>query len=193
MERLCVFCGSSPGRNPAFMAAARELGETLAQRRIQLVYGGGQSGVMGGLADAVLAAGGEAIGVLPRALFRRDVAHLGLTVLHEVSSLHERKSLMSTLADGFLALPGGLGTMDEWFEAWTWAQLGIHRKPLGLLNVAGCFDPLLRLVDGMVEEGFVEPHHRDLMIVGQDPAELVTRMDHWAAPSARPQEGAPVP
>jgi uncharacterized protein (TIGR00730 family) len=165
LRRVGVFCGSSPGRRPAFAAAASELGARLAADRIGLVYGGGSIGLMGTLADAALAAGGEVVGVIPEALAGKEVAHTGLTRLHVVKSMHERKALMADMADAFVALPGGFGTLDELFEAITWGQLGIHRKPIGLLNVEGYFAPLLAVVDRAVGDGFIRPPYRGLVVV----------------------------
>jgi hypothetical protein len=162
LYRLCVFCGSSSGSSPAYRHAAQWLGRTLAEQRIELVYGGGNIGLMGVLADAVIAHGGHVIGVIPGALLAKEVGHRGLQDLRIVETMHERKALMADLADGFLALPGGYGTFDELFEILTWAQLGIHAKPVGLLNVAGFFDPLLALVDHAIAEGFVGREHRAL-------------------------------
>ncbi len=168
MKRICLFCGSSPGVRPAYLDFARDFGTDLASRGLDLVYGGGRIGLMGAVADAVLAAGGKVIGVIPRSLADREVAHAGLTELHLVDTMHERKALMADLADGFAALPGGLGTLDEWFEIWTWAQLGYHQKPIGLLNFEGFFDPLLTFLDRLVAEGFVRPEHRALAVVAPD-------------------------
>jgi len=165
VRRICVFCGSSPGRRPAFAAAASELGARLAADGIGLVYGGGSVGLMGTVADAALAAGGEVVGVIPEALAGKEVAHTGLTRLHVVKSMHERKALMAEMADAFLALPGGFGTLDELFEAITWGQLGIHRKPIGLLDVEGYFAPLLAFVDRAVGDGFIRPPYRELFVV----------------------------
>jgi uncharacterized protein (TIGR00730 family) len=162
MMRLCVFCGSSQGTNPVYAGAARRLGGQMAARGLGLVYGGGHIGLMGVLADAVLASGGEAIDVIPRALVERELAHDRLTALHVVDTMHQRKALMADLADGFAALPGGFGTGDELFEILTWAQLGLHGKPIGLPNVAGFFDPLLAWLDRGVVEGFLRPEHRTL-------------------------------
>jgi len=164
-ERVCVFCGSSPGRRPAFAAAASELGRRLAEHGVGLVYGGGSVGLMGRVADAALAAGGEVVGVIPEALAGKEVAHPGLTRLHVVKSMHERKALMAEMADAFVALPGGFGTLDELFEAITWGQLGLHRKPIGLLDVEGYFAPLVSFVDRAVEDGFVRPPYRALFVV----------------------------
>jgi uncharacterized protein (TIGR00730 family) len=184
MRRICVFCGSTTGGSPLYVEAARRLGTALARRGITLVYGGASVGVMGAVANGVLAAGGQAIGVMPRALFPREVAHAGLTELREVGSMHERKSLMADLADAFIALPGGIGTMDEWFEAWTWAQLGIHAKPLGLLNAGGYFDFLLAFLDRMVEERFLQRRHRALALVDREAEPLLDRLASAAAAPA---------
>lgn len=163
MSRLCVFCGSNAGAVPAFADAAARLGSALASREIALVYGGGNVGLMGILADSVIEHGGEAIGVIPEFLERAEVAHAGLTELHVVGSMHERKALMATLADGFIALPGGFGTVDELAEALTWTQLGLQAKPVVLLDVDGFWDPLVRFFDAAVEHGFVRPAHRMLL------------------------------
>ena len=173
MKSLCVYCGSSSGSVPAYTAAARELGQLLAAQQIELIYGGGRVGLMGVLADAVLDAGGRVQGVIPQSLADREVAHLGLTRLHVVDSMHQRKALMAELADGFLALPGGLGTFEELFEIWTWAQLGMHAKPIGLLNVAGYFDRLLQFLDHAVEQQLLKPVHREMLIVSSDPNEML--------------------
>lgn len=163
-KRLCVFCGSRPGSEAAYIDAARNLGEALAAREIGLVFGGASIGVMGELADAALAGGGEVIGVIPTSLLDREVAHESLTDLRIVGSMHERKALMADLSSGFVTLPGGIGTLEELFEVWTWAHLGIHDKPMGLLNVAGFFDPLLAFVDRLVEDGFLAAKSRRLII-----------------------------
>jgi uncharacterized protein (TIGR00730 family) len=176
MKRVCLFCGSSVGERPVYAEAARELGRTIAERGIGLVYGGGNVGLMGIAADAALAAGGEVIGVIPKALRDREIAHPGLTKLHVVGSMHERKALMSDLADGFIAMPGGFGTLDELMEVLTWAQLGIHRKPCGLLNVDNFFAPLLTMLDRAVADRFLRPQHRALVLVAAKPAELLDRM-----------------
>jgi uncharacterized protein (TIGR00730 family) len=192
MARLCVFCGSSPGRDPAYGAAAAQVGRILAGRGIGLVYGGGRVGLMGVLADAALAAGGEVIGVIPQALLDREVGHLGLTELRVVGSMHARKALMSELADGFIALPGGIGTLEELFEVWTWAQLGLHRKPCGLLDVDGFFTPLVDFLDRQVEAGFIHPTYRAMLAVASTVEELLARFaayeppaDKWEAPLRR--------
>lgn len=188
MRRVCVFCGSSAGRRPAYAGAARALGVELVRRGAGLVYGGASVGLMGVLADAVLERGGEAIGVIPRALVERELAHPGLTALHVVETMHERKALMSELADGFIALPGGMGTLDELAEAITWGQLGIHAKPCGLLDVRGYFGPLLAFADHAVAEGFLRPEHRAAVSVATDPGELLELMGRtrWPERPARP-------
>lgn len=182
MKRICVFCGSNPGASPDYAEAAARMGSLLAERGVTLVYGGGRVGLMGVLADAALAAGGRAIGVIPRALEEREVAHTGLTELRVVSSMHERKALMSELADGFIALPGGIGTMEEWFEVWTWGQLGIHPKPLGMLNVSGYYDHLLAFFDRMVEDRFLSGHHRSMAVVEENPEILLDRLASYVPP-----------
>ena len=183
---VCVFCGSSPGANPAYRKAAAELGSLLASQGRRLVYGGGNVGLMGVVADAALQAGGTVVGVIPQHLLDLEVGHHGLTELRVVHSMHERKQLMSTLADAFLLLPGGLGSLEEFFEVWTWGQLGLHRKPYGILNVAGYFDALLAFLDHAVGERFVYPEHRHLVVVASEAAELLTRLDR-AQPPALPK------
>ena len=182
MNSICVFCGSSPGNNPAYAEAASRLGRILAERGTTLVYGGGHVGLMGVVADAALEAGGEVIGVMPRSLVDREIGHKGLTKLHVVGSMHERKALMSELSDGFVALPGGNGTLEEFFEVLTWAQLGEHGKPCGLLNVAGYYDPLLRVFDQMVEKDFLRGAHRKLVLVADDPSSLLHRFEGYEPP-----------
>ncbi len=177
MRRLCVFCGSSAGGRPEYREAARRLGEGLARRGIGLVFGAGHVGLMGVVADAVLRGGGEAVGVIPQALVDRELAHRGLSELHVVQTMHQRKALMADLADGFAALPGGYGTADEFFEVLTWAQLGLHARPTGLLNVAGFFDPLLAWVHRCVAEGFLRPEHRDILHVARDPEGLLDLLE----------------
>ncbi len=174
---VCVFCGSSPGARPAYRDAAEALGRALAAQGRTLVYGGGNVGLMGAGADAALAAGGRVISVIPRHLVEREVGHNGVTELRVVDSMHERKQLMADLADAFVLLPGGLGSLEEFFEVWTWGQLGLHRKPYGLLNVAGYFDPLLAFLDHAVAERFVRSEHRDLVLVDDDPERLLARLD----------------
>jgi len=182
MNRLCVFCGSSPGRHPAYLAAAAKLGTVLAKRRIGLVYGGASIGLMGAVADAARAAGGEVIGVIPRALVEFEVAHTGLADLRIVTSMHERKALMAELSEGFIALPGGIGTLEELFEVWTWGQLGSHRKPCALLNVAGFYDRLLGFLDFVVDEAFLRPVHRDMLLVAETPDSLLEKLEAYRAP-----------
>ena len=183
MKRVCVFCGSRNGTRDQYVAAARRMGEALARRGIGLVYGGGGIGLMGVLADAAVSAGGDVIGVIPKALMAREVAHRGLPDLRVVASMHERKAVMAELADAFVALPGGFGTLEEFCEALTWAQLGIHRKPCGLLNVEGFFDPLLSLFDHAVRERFVSPDHRSLVVVEEDPERLLDALSRWEPPA----------
>jgi uncharacterized protein (TIGR00730 family) len=180
--RLCVFCGSSNGRNPAFAEAARALGANLASRDIEVVYGGGNVGLMGVVADATLASGGRVIGVIPHALVSRELAHEGLTELHVVDSMHERKALMARLADGFIALPGGFGTLEEFCEAVTWTQLGVHAKPCGLLNVAGFYDGLLAFLEHALAQEFLRPTHRQIVVGDADPVALVDRVLAWQPP-----------
>jgi len=163
LKSLCIFCGSSPGRDPVYLGAARAVGESLARAGIRVVYGGASVGLMGAVADAALGAGGEVIGVIPESLFDKEVAHHGLTKLYRVASMHERKTLMYDLSDGFIALPGGLGTMEEIFEVLTWAQLGLHQKPCGFLNINAYFDPLIAFIDGMVTHRFMKEKHRWLV------------------------------
>ncbi|CAA9497491.1 MAG: Lysine decarboxylase family [uncultured Rubrobacteraceae bacterium] len=182
MDSVCVFCGSHPGNDPAYAFAARDLGRTLAERDTTLVYGGGHVGLMGIVADSALGAGGEVIGVMPRALVDREIGHTGLTKLHVVGSMHERKALMSELSDGFVALPGGNGTLEEFFEVLTWAQLGEHAKPCGLLNVAGYYDPLLKVFDQMVYRDFLRREHRELVLVEESPSALLERFRAYEPP-----------
>jgi uncharacterized protein (TIGR00730 family) len=183
VTRVCVFCGSSAGARPEYAEAARALAAELARRRLGLVYGGGSVGIMGILADAALAAGVEVIGVIPRPLASRELAHTGLTELRVVESMHERKATMAALADGFIALPGGLGTLEETLEILTWAQLGIHAKPVAGLNTAGYWDSLIRLFGHAVAEGFVRPEYAALMLFADTPDELLDRMSAWQPPA----------
>ncbi len=176
LRSVCVFCGASPGADPAFMQAARALGAALAATERTLVYGGAKVGLMGAIADAVLAAGGKVIGVIPQALVDKEVAHGGLTELLVVSSMHERKQTMADRADAFIALPGGLGTLEELFEVWTWAQLGLHQKPLALFGPPPFFAPLLAYLDSLVAQKFVRPEHRALIAVDDDPHALLERL-----------------
>jgi hypothetical protein len=177
LRRVCVFCGSNTGSDAAFAAAARALGEALVRDGRHLVYGGGRVGLMGVLADAVLAGGGTVTGVIPESLAAREVAHRGLTQLRIVTSMHTRKALMSELADAFVALPGGFGTLDELFEIVTWAQLGMHTKPIGLLDVNGYYGSLLAFADRCLADGFVRPEHRDLLLVDSSAERLLARLD----------------
>lgn len=181
MRRVCVFCGSNTGRRPVFEEATRELGSELARQEIDLVYGGGCVGLMGVLADEMLSAGRGVIGVIPRALAEREVAHLDLTELRVVRTMHERKSIMAELSDAFIALPGGFGTFEELFEIITWAQLGIHQKPIGVLNVDGYFDALVATISTAVDEGFVRREYRDLIVVAESVDELMDRLKQYKA------------
>ncbi len=180
--RYCVFCGSAPGNNPEFLDAALATGSALAARGIGIVYGGGNVGLMGAVADSALAAGGEVIGVIPGGLVRREVAHRGLTRLDVVDTMHQRKTRMHELSDGFLVLPGGFGTLDELFETLTWAQLGIHQKPTGLLSVAGYFEKLIGFLDGAVAGGLLKPEHRRLLLSHGELGPLLDAMAGWQPP-----------
>jgi uncharacterized protein (TIGR00730 family) len=182
IRSVCVFCGSNSGTDPRFALAANEFGALLAKEGITLVFGGGHVGLMGVVADSVLANGGKAIGVIPRALWDREVGHRNLTELHVVETMHERKAMMASLADAFVALPGGLGTLEEIFEVWTWAQLGIHGKPVGFLDAAGFYAPLMAYLDRGVEAGFVRPQHRAMAIVDRDSAALLRRLAAYEPP-----------
>jgi uncharacterized protein (TIGR00730 family) len=180
MRSVCVFCGSSLGSREAYAEAARTLGEELVNRGLRLVYGGAHVGLMGVLADTVLSLGGEAIGVIPRGLQTRELAHTGLSELHVTETMHERKALMGDLADGFMALPGGLGTLEEFAEVLTWSQLGLQRKPCGLLDVEGFFTSLLACFDHMLDEGFVQADQRELVLADTDPARLLDTLAAWS-------------
>ena len=182
MKRICVFCGSSPGARPSYRAAAERLGAAIAKRGLGLVYGGAHVGLMGAIADAALAQGGEVIGVLPRALEAREVAHRGLTELQVVDSMHERKARMAELSDCFIALPGGIGTLEETFEAWTWTQLGLHAKPCALLDVDGYYAPLQAFLDSAVAVRFVRAEHRAMLLVDEDPERLLDALASWRVP-----------
>jgi hypothetical protein len=179
LTSVAVYCGSNPGIDPAYAQAAASLGRTFAARGIRLVYGGGQVGLMGVVADAVTSGGGEGYGVITEALEARELAHRGLTSLRVVRTMHERKQAMADAADAFIMLPGGYGTFDEFFEVVTWTQLGIHAKPCGVLDVAGFFDPLRALLDGAVTAGFIRPQHRDMVLIDDDPARLLDRLAAW--------------
>lgn len=180
MKRLCVFCGSNAGARPEYAEAARDTAATLAARNIGLVYGGGRVGLMGILADEMLRLGGEVIGVIPRMLSEREVGHLGLAELHVVETMHERKAKMTELADGFLALPGGIGTLDEFFEAWSWNALGYHKKPFCLLNVKGYWDGLIEFIDHATASGFMSARRRQQLLVATSPQEALELLDEAA-------------
>jgi hypothetical protein len=182
MKALCVYCGSNVGVRETYVAAAAELARALVERNVGLVYGGASKGLMGKLADSVLAAGGEVHGVIPEALMGKEIAHPGLTELHVVNSMHERKALMAELSDGFIAMPGGFGTLEEIIEIVTWAQLQFHSKPCGLLNVAGYFTHLLAYLDHAQAEGFLKPQHRSMLMVEEEPAALIARFERYRAP-----------
>lgn len=183
MKRLCVYCGSSSGASEQYAAAAIELGSLLAAANIGLVYGGAARGLMGTIADTVLSAGGRVTGVIPTALRDKEIAHQGLTELHVVDSMHERKSLMAVLSDGFVAMPGGFGTLEELIEVLTWGQLNFHSKPCGVLNVNGYFDHLLAFLDNARDSGFLKPVHRDMLLVAGTPAELLNQLARYTPPS----------
>lgn len=187
MKRLCVFCGSDTGNQDAYAQAARRFGQLIVQQGMELVFGGGHIGLMGVIADAVLQAGGTAIGVIPQSLLDKELAHTGLSELRVVKTMHERKALMADLSDGYVALPGGFGTCDELFEILTWAQLHLHVKPVGLLNVSGYFDHLLAWLDQTVALGFVRPIHRQLLLASNDPEELLQKLTSYQAPSEEPK------
>ncbi|WP_434750286.1 TIGR00730 family Rossman fold protein [Paenibacillus amylolyticus] len=176
MKRICVFAGSNPGNHPDYIEHAARLGKQIANSGYALVYGGSRMGLMGAVADAALAEGGEVIGVMPTGLFRGEVVHAGLTQMIEVGTMHERKATMAQLSDGFIALPGGMGTFEELFEVLCWAQIGIHRKPVGLLNVNGYYEPLMKMVEHSVHEGFSNTSHLSLWSLESDPAELLAQM-----------------
>lgn len=179
MKRVCVFCGSNQGANPAYGFAAEQLGKLLAQQNIGLVHGGGKVGLMGTVANAALAAGGEVIGVIPQALANREIAHTGLSKLHIVASMHERKALMSDYADAFIALPGGMGTLEEFAEVLTWGQLGLHQKPCGLLNIEGYYNSLITFFDQAVQAQFVRPEHRSAVIEAQTCEDLLEKLNQY--------------
>lgn len=182
LDSLCLFCGSSPGANPAYKSAAAHFGLTLAEQKIRLVYGGGSVGLMGIAADACMEAGGEVVGVIPQLLMEKEVGHKDLTEMHVVANMHERKALMTQLSDGFIALPGGYGTLDELFEALTWLQLGYHQKPVGLLNVGGFFDHLVAFIDHSRNERFLREQHRNALCVDADLARLIATLRSTEAP-----------
>jgi hypothetical protein len=179
LRRICVFCGASSGNRPAYVTAAKRVGRELAERGIGLVYGGGNVGLMGTVADACLEAGGYVIGVIPQALVAKEVAHKRLSDLRIVASMHERKAMMAELSDAFVAMPGGFGTFEECFEVVTWAQLGLHVKPCALLNVEGYYDPLIALIDHAVKEGFISSTHQQLLLSGSDTHQLLDKLVQW--------------
>lgn len=180
-KKLCVFCGSSSGRNPAYTATAVSLGKVLAHHEITLIYGGACVGLMGAIADAVLDSGGKVVGVIPKAIHDLELEHRDLTELHVVDSMHKRKDLMAKLAEAFIALPGGFGTLDELYEILTWAQLGIHRKPIGLLNIAGYYDLLIAFLDRATSEQFLRAEHRRLLVEGTDPHQILQDLSRFEA------------
>jgi uncharacterized protein (TIGR00730 family) len=183
LSSICVFCGSNAGAQPAYVETAEAVGRGLAERGVRLVYGGGKVGMMGAVADAARFAGGEVIGVMPQAIVDREIAHTGLDDLRVVGSMHERKALMAELSDAFIALPGGVGTLEELFEVYTWAQLGIHEKPIGLLDVAGYYRPLVTFLDHSVRERFVRPSTRSLLAVADDLDGLLAALEAWRPPT----------
>lgn len=185
IRKICVYCGSSPGKNPAFSLAASSLARVMCERGIGLVYGGAAVGVMGVLANAVLESGGQAIGVIPRSLAVKEVAHHNLTELHVVASMHERKAMMAELADGFIALPGGWGTLEEIFEILTWAQLGFHEKPCGLLNIEGYYDGLIGFLENAIEQQFVKEACRPMLMQAHEPVALLDQFAEYRAPKVR--------
>lgn len=186
MRSICVFCGSSPGNRPEYLQVARAAGRLIAERRLTLVYGGGKVGLMGAVADAALAAGGRVVGVIPQMLMDREVGHPGLSELHVVTTMAERKLLMGDLSDAFLTLPGGIGTLDELFEAWSWTQLGLHDKPSGLLNYHGYYQSLIQFLDLAVSEGFQRPRHRAALLVDTEIEPLLDRLLAAAKPTPAP-------
>ena len=183
MKRLCVFCGANSGHDPRYGEAAAALGRGIAQAGLGLVDGGASIGLMGAVADAALAEGGEVIGVIPQTLVAREVAHHGLSDLRVVTSMHERKALMADLSDGFIALPGGVGTLEELFEVWTWSHLGLHRKPCGLLDVAGFYSGLGRFIDHVQQEGFLRDGVRNMLLMAEDPTQMIAAMRAYVAPA----------
>jgi uncharacterized protein (TIGR00730 family) len=182
IKKLCVYCGSSTGNRPEYAQAARELAHAMVSMDMGLVYGGASVGVMGKLADAVVKEGGEVIGVIPKGLFVKEVAHTGISELREVDTMHERKAMMAELSDGFIALPGGLGTIEEFFEIWTWAQLGMHQKPCGFLNTGRYYDKLIDFIDHAVSEQFIKEEYRSMVFVEQQPDILLKKFESYRAP-----------
>ncbi len=183
MKAVCVFCGSNPGARPDYVAAAEATGRAIAKAGLTLVYGGASVGCMGALADAALGEDGRVVGVIPQSLIDKEIAHTGLSANIVTHSMHERKAKMAAMADGFIALPGGAGTMEEMFEIWTWGQLGLHDKPLALLNVAGFFDPLRTFLDHQTDEAFMKPAHRAMLLTGDDPIALLADMAAYEPPT----------
>lgn len=183
MKRICVFCGSNSGTDPLYSETAEKVGKFLAENNIELVYGGGRVGLMGKIADTVMANGGKVTGIIPKGLSDREVAHQGLTELKIVGSMHERKALMAELSDGFIALPGGIGTFEEFCEIVTWAQLGIHQKPCALMNVGGFYDAFITMFDHSMNQGFIRPQHRELVLVGNEIDKLYERMREFRPPT----------
>jgi uncharacterized protein (TIGR00730 family) len=188
LKTICVFCGSAPGEGSAFLHAAIGTGAELAARDLTLIYGGGKVGLMGAVADGALAEMGRVVGVMPQHLVDREIAHQGLTDLIIVDDMHARKTAMSDQADGFLVLPGGAGTLEEAFEQWTWGQIAIHDKPIGFLNVNGYFDPMMQMIDGMVEAGFLKPQYRDMLIVDPDVTTILDRFASYTPPARKTYE-----
>ncbi|MEO1448263.1 MAG: TIGR00730 family Rossman fold protein [Bacteroidota bacterium] len=182
MERICVFCGSSSGQDPVYRSAAQEMGRALVKAGIGMVYGAGNVGLMGVIADEMLTHKAEVIGVIPDFLMKKEVGHTGISELIVVDTMHQRKALMAEKSDGFISMPGGYGTLDETFEIMTWAQLGLHQCPVGLLNVKGYYDPMLRMLDHMVEEGFLRAENRAMLLADSDPEQLLAKMDAYQAP-----------
>jgi uncharacterized protein (TIGR00730 family) len=183
MKAVCVFCGSSAGRDPSFRLTATAAGSAIARAGLSVVYGGGKVGLMGAVADGALAAGGRVIGVMPRSLVERETAHAGLSELHIVETMHERKTRMADLADGFIALPGGAGTLDEFFEQWTWAQLGIHSKPCGLLNAKDYFGPLISMIERIVNEGFMAESYLKMLVIEAGIEPMLRRFSAYSPPA----------
>jgi uncharacterized protein (TIGR00730 family) len=184
MKAVCVYCGSSMGASPVYADAARAFGRALVEADLSLVYGGGHVGLMGVIADEVLSQGGRAVGVIPELLFEKEVGHTGLTELHVVPDMHHRKKKMADLADAFVSMPGGVGTFEELFEVYTWAQLGYHKKPVALLNTAGFYEPLLAMLRHTVEEGFMRPPFLDMLLVADEPISLIQQLNDYAPPVA---------
>ncbi|MCE9608405.1 MAG: TIGR00730 family Rossman fold protein [Planctomycetia bacterium] len=185
IKSLCVFCGSSSGNAPEYAIAAAAFGRLAAERGIELIYGGGRVGLMGAVADACLSSGGRVVGVIPEALATKELAHQGCTELHVVGSMHERKALMAERSDGFVALPGGIGTLEELFEVWTWGQLGLHEKPCGLLNIAGFFDKLLEFLNATAADGFMHQEHLAMLTTATDGSELIEHFENYQPPDVR--------